>query len=233
MKTKQIILELVDYLEMYLNENPEDDKDLTLTDFIGFLNKQHQPEGITRNKLSGEKYDEIPKEITQNSIATDISILISLMGRYAKMYVKKALKDSPIRTVDEFSLLITLLTYATIPKHELIKSQVMEKTSGIEIINRLVKRGLIHQFDDHHDKRSKLLEITPAGRDELLRILPGMQLVSEIVTGTLTLQEQNQLTYLMRKLDYFHHAVYLNDKESDLSEIHSKLHSGNDLMIEE
>ena len=41
-----------------------------------------------------------------------------------------------------------------ISKSELIQKQVMEKTSGTEIINRMIKMGLIESFNDETDKRS-------------------------------------------------------------------------------
>jgi DNA-binding MarR family transcriptional regulator len=95
----------------------------------------------------------------------------------------------------------------------------MEKTSGIEIINRLIRQEFIEQFDDEKDKRSKLLRITETGRRELMMILPRMNMVSKIVVGTLTKEEQNILTYLLRKLDHFHNDIYIHDKEKELEMI--------------
>jgi DNA-binding MarR family transcriptional regulator len=135
------------------------------------------------------------------------------------MYTKKALKESNIKTVDEFSFLITLMTHNEMTKQELINLQIMEKTSGIEIINRLIRQEFIEQFDDEKDKRSKLLRITETGRRELMMILPRMNMVSKIVVGTLTKEEQNILTYLLRKLDHFHNDIYIHDKEKELEMI--------------
>jgi DNA-binding MarR family transcriptional regulator len=135
------------------------------------------------------------------------------------MYTKKALKESNIKTVDEFSFLITLMTHNEMTKQELINLQIMEKTSGIEIINRLIRLEFIEQFDDEKDKRSKLLRITETGRRELMMILPRMNMVSKIVVGTLTKEEQNILTYLLRKLDHFHNDIYMHDKEKELEMI--------------
>jgi hypothetical protein len=52
------------------------------------------------------------------------------MYRYAKGYIKKALQESIIQTPDEFSFLITLMTFESLTKTELINKQVIEKTSG-------------------------------------------------------------------------------------------------------
>jgi DNA-binding MarR family transcriptional regulator len=56
------------------------------------------------------------------------------------------------------------VTYESLSKSELIQKQVMEKTSGTEIINRMIKMGLIESFNDETDKRSVRVKMTPAGR---------------------------------------------------------------------
>ena len=223
MKTKHIILDLLEYLEAYVAENEQEGNELNTFDFIGFLNNHIEGESYKRNAISGGKDDFIESQSADNKIATDVSILVSLIFRYAKNYIKKALKDSKINSADEFSFLITLLTYDSLSKQELINLQVMEKTSGIEIINRLIKKGFISQFDDAVDKRSKRIKMTPTGRQEVIAILPQMKIVSKIVLGRLTKEEQHMLVYLLRKLDHFHNDIFLNEKNLDLEEIIMKI----------
>jgi DNA-binding MarR family transcriptional regulator len=145
--------------------------------------------------------------------------MIVLMYHYAKGYIKKALRDSYLQTPDEFSFLITLMTYDNLTKGELITKQVMEKTSGSEVINRLIKRGLMVECADKKDKRSIRVSITKSGKEEILRILPLMSDVSKIVVGNLNSEEINTLSYLLKKLDYFHNDIYLNKKDQSLSDI--------------
>ena len=155
----------------------------------------------------------------QKGSATDISILIVLLFRYAKGYIKKALKNSPIKTADEFSFLMTLMTYDHLSKSELITKQVMEKTSGTEIINRLIKLGLIEQFADEADKRSVRIKMTMTGRTEIYKILPQMGVVSQIVTGNLNDSEKTMLAYMLRKLEHFHNDIFMNKKDNELEEL--------------
>ena len=176
MKTKEIIFDLLNYLENYVADNEENEKELSTLDFIGFVNNHIEGQSLKRDAISGEKDDFLTEQFSDNKIATDVSILVTLLFRYAKSYIKKALKNSRINSADEFSFLITLLTYESLSKQQLINIQVMEKTSGIEIINRLMKKGFIAQFDDEQDKRSKRIKITPIGRLELISILPQMSL---------------------------------------------------------
>jgi DNA-binding MarR family transcriptional regulator len=95
----------------------------------------------------------------------------------------------------------------------------MEKTTGIEVIRRLIKRGLVVESADENDKRSVRVSITNSGRKEILKTLPLMSKVSEIVVGNLSNEEINTLSYLLKKLDYFHNEIYLNKRDQSLSDI--------------
>jgi DNA-binding MarR family transcriptional regulator len=151
-----------------------------------------------------------------NKIETEISILIVNMYRYARVYSKKALENTPLQTVDEFGYLATLLTYNCLKKTELIAKNIHEKPTGMEIIKRLLQNGLIDQFDDEQDKRSKLVRLNDKGKYLLYSIFDKMGKVSDIVTGDLERDEKIQLLYFLKKLDRFHHHIFTNEKEEVL-----------------
>ena len=217
MKTKDLLFELIQNLDQYENECADSKTGLNMTDFLGFLNSHHQAVNVKANNIAGDLENKNIQQQDDSNI--DISILIVLMFRYAKSYIRKALKNSMIKSADEFSFLITLITFDSLTKTELIHKQVMEKTSGTEIINRLLKLGLISQFNDADDKRSVRIKITLLGREQLFQILPQMRVVSQIVTGNLTENEKLTLSYMLRKLDSFHNDIYKNKKDMDLIDI--------------
>jgi DNA-binding MarR family transcriptional regulator len=95
----------------------------------------------------------------------------------------------------------------------------MEKTSGNEIINRLIKLGLVTQETNLEDKRSIRIRISPLGKAELFKILPKMQMVSEIIAGNLNENERYALSFILRKLDRFHNEIFHNKRKSDLEEL--------------
>ena len=217
MKTKKILIELIELLDEFESEREVVGQEMNMSDFLGFLNSKNRSENIKTKQLKGDyagyKYEETDGPVT------DISILIVLMFRYAKGYIKKALRDSAIKTADEFSFLMTLMTYESLSKSELIQKQVMEKTSGTEIINRMIKMGLIESFNDETDKRSVRVKMTVAGRMEIIKILPEMQKVSKIVTGNLNETEKNTMAYMLRKLEHYHNDIFMNKKDSELEEL--------------
>jgi DNA-binding MarR family transcriptional regulator len=192
-------------------------EEYSMDDFMGYLNSKSGGEELEMREISGENKKWLKDEYRNTK--SDISILIVLMSHYAKWYIKKVLRESNLQTPDEFSFLITLMTYNSLAKSELITKQVMEKTSGTEVIRRLIKRGLISESADVNDKRSIRVSITKTGREEILRILPLMSKVTKIVAGNLSTEEINTLSYLLKKLDYFHNDIYINKREHSLSEI--------------
>jgi DNA-binding MarR family transcriptional regulator len=216
MKKSEILTTLIDSFFLYDTEKGNREE-YSMNEFLGYLNARSGSEEFEMREISGENKGWFKDEYRNTK--SDISILIVLMSHYAKWYIKKVLRESNLQTPDEFSFLITLMSYESLSKSELITKQVMEKTSGTEVIRRLIKRGLIAESADENDKRSIRVFITKSGREEILRILPLMSKVTEIVVGNLSAEEINSLSYILKKLDYFHNDIYINKREHSLSEI--------------
>jgi DNA-binding MarR family transcriptional regulator len=213
---KDLLIEIIELLNDFDSEY-QGETPYSVKQFVGFLNNRIEVENISMRKIEGEEQPQIQE--LRNESSSDTAILITLMFRYAKNYIKKALQDSPIQTVDEFSFLITLLTYESLTKTELINKLVLEKTSGVEVIKRLLNQNMICEFADNHDKRSVRVAITDKGKEELWKILPDMAKVSKIVVGNLTASEVNSLAYLLKKLDFFHNDIFMNKRTLDLDQI--------------
>jgi DNA-binding MarR family transcriptional regulator len=220
LRKKEILLELIGYLFEF-DAQTQTGEEYSMEDFIGYLNTHYPSQSLELRKIDGEQESWIKTYFNNNQ--NDISILLVLMYRYAKGYIKKALQESIIQTPDEFSFLITLMTFESLTKTELINKQVIEKTSGTEVIKRLLNQKLIKEFADKEDKRSVRVCITQEGKKEVLALLPQMQVVSKIVIGNLTEAETNSLAYLLKKLDYFHNDIFLKKKNLSLEELRKEI----------
>jgi DNA-binding MarR family transcriptional regulator len=216
MKKSEILTTLINRFFSFDSEKGNQEE-YSIEEFIGYLNSKSGSPELAMREISGENKGWFKEEY--RNTYSDISILIVLMNRYAKWYMKKVLRESHLQTPDEFSFLITLMTYDSLSKSELITKQIMEKTSGSEVIHRLIKRGMVTETADQNDKRSIRVAITESGKDEILKILPHMSKVTKIVVGNLSAEEINTLSYLLKKLDYFHNDIYLNKKGQTLSDI--------------
>jgi len=216
---KQLIDKVADY-EKVLSSSDE----MTMEGFSNFINHPNDSSFLKKRNLSGKLELEVQEK--GNKQETTIAILVTFIYRYAKLYSKKILQDSPISTLDDFSYVIMLLTHESLSKTELIQKNVHEKTTGMEIIKRLIKQGLIRQFDDEVDKRSQRVTITEEGKRAIFSILHKLEDVSTIMTGNLTELEKNSLNTILKKLDHFHFDIFMNDKNKSLPEIiENKIHS--------
>lgn len=216
MNKKDILIEIIEQLFEY-EKNLNANENLDMEGFLNFLNNQYVIKELTIRDIQGKSESWVSDK--ENKSNADIFILVSLMNRYAKTYIKKAMKFAQIKTSDEFSILITLLTYDSLTKTELINKVVLEKTSGVEIINRLIHQNFIEQFDDLTNKRNVRIKITELGKLEIVKILPFMKKVSVVVAANLSETEKKALIYILKKLDNFHNDIFMNKREMELNQI--------------
>ncbi|MBC9811438.1 winged helix-turn-helix transcriptional regulator [Crocinitomicaceae bacterium CZZ-1] len=210
MNSLELVKVLIEKLEQY--EGGEADKDnLSLEGYIQSLGPAIQPEAY-KNSLVGtyEKPEAERSFHIENNIERVISQHVLFLYRYIKFYSKIAFSESRIKTLEEFSFLITVMQHQRISKTDLIKRNVFEKSSGIEIINRLIKAKMLMQQDNPEDQRSQLILLTDTGKFELFGIFGKMNTLGKIATGELTQREKEQLTILLKKLDTFHFDNYTN-----------------------
>jgi DNA-binding MarR family transcriptional regulator len=144
-----------------------------------------------------------------------ISTLLVHMNRYAKSYSKSAIHQSDFSTQEEFIYLITLKSSGAMTKMQLIKKNVQDKPSGMQIINRLIQQGWIKQQVSTTDKRSRILDITKKGLKALESQMDNIRQATKIVAGDLTYAEKIELIRLLGKLDHFHHGIFSRNLGSD------------------
>ncbi|HHB79582.1 MAG TPA: hypothetical protein ENK85_10160 [Saprospiraceae bacterium] len=217
----KLLRELLDYVDRFSKENKA--ADINIGEFTRFLNKKvlRQHEMPERN-LNNEAFDKADYENFRRYAEIEFSALLTNLYRFARHYVKKALKNTEIKTLDEFGFLATLLREKRMQKKELINLHILETSSGSEILKRLLAKGFIKESPDQRDKRAKLVSITPKGIEVIMNSFDQMHTVSEIVIGNLTDEEVNQSLNIFKKLEGFHKSINRGDKKSDLHTIYDK-----------
>ncbi|RZK55603.1 MAG: hypothetical protein EOO91_13790 [Pedobacter sp.] len=122
-----------------------------------------------------------------------------------KSYIKKTLAGTSLASAEDFTSLAILMTHSSLSKTELLQLNLLEKTSGTEVINRLLANGLAIQWDDQSDRRTKRIAITEKGRQLLYPLFSDMGNVGNLITGKLSLPEKITLQYLLQQLENFHY----------------------------
>lgn len=158
--------------------------------------------------------DTVLPENTESTIA----MLIIFMYKYAVFYSRKIFKHSIIYSIDDFGVLATLLPDKKLKKSDVIRECIAEKSSGNEVLKRLLRQKLIKETNHPTDKRSKLLEITPEGLSEINAILIQIQKMGSLVTGNLSKQEKIMLLGMLSNLHQFHKPLFEANNEKLLNE---------------
>jgi hypothetical protein len=196
-KSKHKIVELVNLWDKYDN-GPEE---LTIHDFcIKYLSEFHQNE-----EHESDNYG-MP-------VQSRMAGLLLRMGKFATHYSKKALKDSALNNTEDWFYLIGLIDGKTPKKSEYIHEMLSEFPSGIEVINRLLKLGMIEEIPDLMDKRSKRIKITNSGLGLLYSTLPKMNKIGDMAFDRLDNIEKSILLNLLKKLETHHNKHYREVKE--------------------
>lgn len=163
--------------------------------------------------------EEIKLEPTGETLDSIIGKFIGFMYRFAKFYTKKALEDSPLTTLDDFTYLGSILLKAGSTKTEIIDYHIHEKTTGIEILKRLKKNGFITEKKSLTDGRSKSLFVTEAGKGIFFAHVGKMQKIGELIVGDLEENEKLQLISLLNRLNDFHQPIYHENKKENIEHL--------------
>lgn len=221
MDNYQLINQLISFVEEF-EQQKQDQTPLSMENFSGFLNAKLEGKNLN-NKVNDVRFGEQQSEGTAMAYQLDNNIarLFIYMSRYAKSYIKKVLQDTNLVTVEDFTCLALLLTHKSLSKTALIHMSLLEKASGTEVLNRLLKNNLAHQWDDPNDKRGKRIAITEQGIALLYEVFKDMNKVGSIITAKLSTSEKYTLQYLLQKLEDFHYDLYtkktINSKADLLS----------------
>lgn len=201
-----LIIDIITELDHFQKLQPNSQK--TLEDFRLYLNEKAYEKETPRNL--NDKFD-----LRVNNLENEIAKQVIMLGRYSKHLIKKALENHPDLVNEDFTYLFRLMDYPSLTKMQLIEKNAHEKQSGIEIIKRLVRNGLIDENPDQDDKRSTRISVTEKGKKVFLASMKDITIVSKIMCGKLNHQEKESLLESLKKLNTFHHTIYTNLKNEE------------------
>lgn len=203
------VLDLVGTFEDQNNNNFP----LNLTGFKQWIVQQEKEKGHLEITIDWEGKEK------GRSVESVISTHLVHMSKYAKIYSKAAIHDSKFSSQEDFIFLITLKAFGAMTKMELIKRNIQDKPTGMQIINRLIGLAWVEQKSSTEDKRSKIINITNEGLIALETQMEKIRIATQMVTGNLTQSEKLTLISLLDKLEQFHHPIFLEHAgQADLLE---------------
>lgn len=189
-------------------------------DFCQFLRRKlmfdEQTPSVSPDFTQSENH--LPERFPEVEFAT----LLTGLYRFGRHYVKKALAQTGINTLEEFGFLASLIRKPGLLKSELIQLHLMEISSGTEVIKRLIRSEMMEELPDPDDRRAKRLHLTLKGRNTIMAAFFEMYKASRIIRGNLSDEELAETTSVMEKLSVFHWHIHEKDKLSGIEQLLEK-----------
>jgi|SRR5579872_1034740 len=158
----------------------------------------------------------------QNSFAK----LVGRMMRLNSFYANLALKDIGMSGLDEFTYLLTIEKLIRPMKTEVISQNFHELSSGLLIIDRLIKKGFVNETKDTKDKRSKLITLTAKGRLKIQEAQKELLKVSKVFFKQVSEDDLHLCALFLQPVVERFSKLWLSHKGLTFQEIFDSLDGG-------
>ncbi len=212
-----LIIDILTELDTFKKNQPSNQT--TLEDFRLYLNEKAYEKETPRNLT--DKFD-----LQVYDLENEIAKQVIMLGRYSKHLIKKSLENHVDLVNEDFTYLFRLMDYPSLTKMQLVEKNAHEKQTGIEIIKRLVRNGLLIESPDENDKRSTRISVTEKGKKVFAESMKDITVASKIMCGKLDNSEKENLLDSLKKLNTFHHTIYTNLRNENPGEILKMVHNG-------
>jgi DNA-binding MarR family transcriptional regulator len=197
-------------LVLEFSEFEDKHPDAGIADFSAYYlaKRKKQPQSVDGDKVP-----------LHNSFAK----LVGRMMRLNNFYANLALKEIGIGGLDEFTYLLTIEQLIHPMKTEVISQNFHELSSGLLIIDRLIKKGLIGETKDAKDKRSKLITLTAAGRLKIHEAQKQLVKVSQVFFKQVSEDDIHLCISLLKPVEERFSKLWLSHKGLSFQEIFTSL----------
>jgi MarR family transcriptional regulator, lower aerobic nicotinate degradation pathway regulator len=108
----------------------------------------------------------------------------------------------------QYAALVAIGSHPGIDQTALCNIIAFDRTTIGGVVGRLEKKKLIRRLDGAHDRRTKSLSITPAGRRLIRQIEPAVQSTQQLILAPLKTSERTAFMGMLK------HLVHLNNEHS-------------------
>ncbi|HEU4554606.1 MAG TPA: hypothetical protein VFS25_17300 [Chitinophaga sp.] len=180
-------------------------------------------EGFCRSQLKTAVKKE-KSAVAQRQLQPDLNgaliKLISRIGKFHTIYTNKALEGTGLDQIEEFGMMVIIFNQQHPIKSEVIFGNMLDLSSGTNMLARLKKRGLISEYADREDKRVKRLQLTAKGEKALKHAKQQILKVVFMLTQDLTDDDKHLCIQLLQPVDTRFSAVIQKQKGKSFKEIY-------------
>jgi len=147
------------------------------------------------------------------------------IARFEDFYIRKYLINLPLNSRLEYLFLYTVDDLDKARKTELINIHLVEYTTGMDTIRRLIKNNLLNELPDEQDKRAKLLVITNEGVDILKIANKRIAEAHKMFLACISPNKWKKALTVLDEIHQIHSYVYLNHYDKPYAEISNLMDS--------
>lgn len=211
--------QLIDLWEEYEDHAAQ----TSLPDFAGWLNAKVDQKPAKNENTSFVRQSNPPALYVQTLRTFDDTALfleyISRIARFHEFYTRKFLEGLPINSRLEFQFLQTVNILQQAKKTDLISLLLVEYTTGMDIIKRLITNGLMVETPSENDKRVKLLELTGDGKKLLSAAEKRLKEERNMFLECISMNKWKKTMPYLQELAEFHHSIYIHHNNKPYSEL--------------
>lgn len=182
-------------------------------------------EGFCRSQLTGSIKREKsvqPEWQLHPDLNGALIKLVSRIGKFQEIYANKALDGTGLDQIEEFGVMVTIFNLKNPIKSEAIFSNMLELSSGTNILIRLKNKDLITEYDDAEDKRVKRLQLTPKGEKVLRNAKQQILKVVAMLTQDLTDDDKQLCLQILSPIDARFSPVIQKQKSRTFEEVYEE-----------
>ncbi|MEN0052519.1 MAG: winged helix DNA-binding protein [Mucilaginibacter sp.] len=139
------------------------------------------------------------------SLDHELAKVIGRLGSIQKTYSKIAFKQLPGIELEWYFLLHTVKNAGEIRKTDVISfNLLLEPTTCIDILNRMIKAGLLNERIDPADKRARLLTVTDQGESLLNQLQKLVGETNTMLYGHLDEKDKTSLIKVLKDVEATH-----------------------------
>lgn len=197
-------IELIETWEQFLQKQPKG----SLEDFAQWILERPTSASLTMAEDAAAVYEmsyEAEQQATYgySSANAKAPYLLWRMSKILKVYSKPVFELEGLKSQDEFAILSYVHMVGECPKKEAIEAHLIDGSTGIDMIKRLIKRGFLTDRISPQDRRARLVQLSEEGEKLLKRVYQRMLGVPEVLVN---MSQEEQATFIqqLEQLDHTH-----------------------------
>ncbi len=135
--------------------------------------------------------------------SSEVAFILWRLSKFLRLYTRPVMIDNGLTSQDEFAILAHVDYLQSCSKKEAIAANIIDISTGVEIIKRLIRQGLLSEKPNKADKRERLISLTASGKKALYAIYQGFAGIQDVMAD-LSATERENLYTVLKVLDDFH-----------------------------